>query len=435
MKVLNFNLFWDFFIFVLTAFCLIFIPVVIVFSIPYQIEFFHIEIVISIFFLWDIIQTLKNSQGDKEIIKIKTPLKKNQYIKLWFWFDLLAAIPFGVLFFVSGLLQQYNWLNIFLAIKIFKLISSVNKIQLNSNLIFFNPSIKRMVLLIFWILVVAHLIACGWILIASESMNHLNLKSKYIHALYWTITTLTTIGYGDITPSTDRQIIYVIVIEIIGAGMYGFIIGNIANLISNIDAAKSQFKDKIDRLNVFMKYREIPIDLQKQILTYFDYIWANQRGYDESIILKELPISLKTKVAMFLNRDIIQKVPFFKGANLSFIKEVILSLEPVFFLPGDEIVSKGDIGDEMYFISKGTVDVVSEDGSIVYATLTEGQFFGEIALLLTIPRTATVIARDFCDLYSLDQDAFNRVLEDFPEFEKTIRDLAEKRKQELVNKS
>ena len=84
----------------------------------------------------------------------------------------------------------------------------------------------------------------------------------------------------------------------------------------------------------------------------------------------------------------------------------------------------------MFFISRGSVDVVSADEKTVYATLTTGQFFGEIALLLSIPRTATIIAREYCDLYRLDKDKFDRVLTRHPEFAETIQELAERRRAE-----
>lgn len=262
--------------------------------------------------------------------------------------------------------------------------------------------------------------------------NNLDNVTRYIRSVYWTVTTLTTIGYGDITPVTNAQTMFVIIIEIMGAGMYGFIIGNIANLIANIDIAKAQYKEKLEKINTFMKYRNLPSPLQNRINEYYNYLWESRRGYDESSVLLDLPISLKTQVALYINKDIIAKVPIFKGAEEAFIKEVILNLEPVVFTPGDTIVYKGDIGFDMFFISKGSVDVVSEDESIVYATLTTGQFFGEIALLFSSPRTATIKAREYCDMYRLKKEIFDDILERYPDFEKQIKELADKRKAEIM---
>ncbi|RLD30378.1 MAG: hypothetical protein DRI73_10470, partial [Bacteroidetes bacterium] len=86
---------------------------------------------------------------------------------------------------------------------------------------------------------------------------------------------------------------------------------------------------------------------------------------------------------------------------------------------------------DMFFISKGSVDVVSADGSTVYATLSDGHFFGEIALLLSMPRTASIVAKGYCDLYSLDKETFERILGRYPAFAETIKELAETRREEI----
>ena len=85
----------------------------------------------------------------------------------------------------------------------------------------------------------------------------------------------------------------------------------------------------------------------------------------------------------------------------------------------------------MYFISRGEVDVTNQEGTVTYATLTSGQFFGEIALLLSTPRTATVKARGYCDLYILDKDTFDNILQRYPRFAKNVEELSDERRKEL----
>lgn len=89
----------------------------------------------------------------------------------------------------------------------------------------------------------------------------------------------------------------------------------------------------------------------------------------------------------------------------------------------------------MYFIARGQVQVVSDDGATVYATLKEGNFFGEIALLMSMPRTASVRAVDFTDLYSLDKDTFAGIVAHYPDFSDHIISLAEQRAKEIGQRS
>ena len=95
------------------------------------------------------------------------------------------------------------------------------------------------------------------------------------------------------------------------------------------------------------------------------------------------------------------------------------------------IVRAGEVGFDMFFISRGSVDVLSADETTKYATLTDGQFFGEIALLLSMPRTATIRAREYCDLYRLDKETFDRILVRYPSFKENIQELADARKKEV----
>jgi len=305
--------------------------------------------------------------------------------------------------------------------------AAVNRLK---NVQIVNPSLVRMAVLMFWILLTAHFVAVGWI--ALDAVDRLlPARSQYLQAIYWTSTTLTTIGYGDLTPVTAPQTIYTIFIQILGAGLYGFVIGNIASLIANIDVAKTQFREKLERINTFLRYRSIPPELQGRVNDYYEYLWNSRRGHEESTILDELPLSLRTQIAYHINSEIIEKVPIFQGAGDQLIRDVILNLQATVFLPDDYIVRKGETGREMYFISRGSVRVVSGDETTTYATLTDGQFFGEIALLLATERTATIRANDYCDIYRLDQETFNHIIERYPEFAEHIREHAELRRKEM----
>jgi len=100
------------------------------------------------------------------------------------------------------------------------------------------------------------------------------------------------------------------------------------------------------------------------------------------------------------------------------------------YSPGDWIVSSGDVGTEMYFISQGSVEVVVgreiADRKVV-ATLGEGGFFGEIALLFESKRTASIKAKTYCDLFVLRKSDLDKTLKSFPEQRVIISEMAEVR--------
>jgi glucose-6-phosphate 1-dehydrogenase len=127
-----------------------------------------------------------------------------------------------------------------------------------------------------------------------------------------------------------------------------------------------------------------------------------------------------------LNRETLEKVPLFEGADAVLLASLILALKPVVFQPGDLVIRKGEIGREMYLISRGQVDVIDGSGNVI-ATIGEGNFFGEISLLTSAPRNATVIAKSYCDFFVLDKFDFMRVLRDHPRFRSVIMEMAQLR--------
>ncbi len=426
----TFRIFWDNFVILLTVIIAFESPIMLIFNKPLTKDYIMFSLFITIIFLIDIAINFNTGYIEREQLVSNRRLISKNYLKTWFFFDVISVVPFELFSLVFPYARMIRVFRLLKLVRFFKLTRITQTIQQIKSKNVINPSILRMVILVFWIILSAHFIACIWIFLGYTS-EELTDGENYLRAIYWTMTTITTIGYGDITPKTNPQIVFTIMIQITGAGMYGFIIGNIANLIANIDIAKAQYRETMEKINTFMKYRNIPLPLQSKINNYYNYLWESRRGYDESLVLGQLPAALKTEVSLFLNKEIIQKVPLFKGANTGFIKQIILNLKPMVFTPGDYIVNKGDIGTEMFFISKGFVEVVSEDGKIVYATLTDGQFFGEIALLLSTPRTASIRTQTFCDLYSLDKETFEEILSMYPDFEKEVKELAERRKEEL----
>jgi glucose-6-phosphate 1-dehydrogenase len=126
------------------------------------------------------------------------------------------------------------------------------------------------------------------------------------------------------------------------------------------------------------------------------------------------------------NRESLEKVPLFQGADAVLLSSLIMALKPVVFQAGEVIMRKGDAGRELYLISRGEVEVVGDSGQVV-ARLGEGSVFGEISLLTSEPRSATIRAASYCDFFVLDKSDFIRVLRDRPHFLKAITEVAEAR--------
>ena len=105
-----------------------------------------------------------------------------------------------------------------------------------------------------------------------------------------------------------------------------------------------------------------------------------------------------------ITAGLIEQVPFFKSASAEFLRDIIPRLEARQFAPGETLVHEGDVGDEMYFLTKGQVEVLRGDPPRRLTVLREGSFFGELAILRDAPRAATIRAIGAVEVYALRRD-------------------------------
>jgi len=246
---------------------------------------------------------------------------------------------------------------------------------------------------------------------------------KYLISLYVTFTTLTTVGYGDITMRTTPELIFGIVMMALGASTFAVVVGNMAALLGKLDIRATAFKERMEDLDDFMHQENLPLDLRFRTRAFFEYGYNHSRDIPSSI--EELSMSLRTEVALHLYNDLITTVPFFRDCGKEFLTEVILRLKAQTLSPGDYLYEAGEYGDSMYFLIKGSVEVVLDDKNGVFAELREGSYFGENCVLgLADHRPVSVRAMTWCNLFCLTQDALEDCIAHHPEAHEHFRRLA-----------
>ncbi len=132
-----------------------------------------------------------------------------------------------------------------------------------------------------------------------------------------------------------------------------------------------------------------------------------------------------------INRETLQRLPLFEKGDSLFLGQISMALQPKAVAKDVTIITKGEVGDEMYLIFRGEVEVLDGKGNLI-ATLREGDCFGEMALLLSEPRNATVRAKSSCNLFVLGRAEFCRILRDHPHFAQAISDVVSARYQKSV---
>jgi len=127
-----------------------------------------------------------------------------------------------------------------------------------------------------------------------------------------------------------------------------------------------------------------------------------------------------------VTEDVLKQSPLFKEGDTVFLEQVIMALKPKQAVTGDRIITKGELGHELYLIEQGEVEVLDDAGNVL-KVLSDGDIFGEVGVLLSTPRNATVRARTPIDLYVLSKTDFSRILRDNPNFANAVQLVARER--------
>jgi F-box/leucine-rich repeat protein 7 len=125
--------------------------------------------------------------------------------------------------------------------------------------------------------------------------------------------------------------------------------------------------------------------------------------------------------------DRLRSFPLFLSAPDSFLAAIGTHLRPQLHQPHDYILTEGEHAKAMYWLVRGAVRVTSRDGESTYAELKPGAFFGEIGILMDIPRTATIIANTRSLVVRLNKEDLKKELPQYPDVERAIMDEAKER--------
>ena len=150
---------------------------------------------------------------------------------------------------------------------------------------------------------------------------------------------------------------------------------SVSSIIQIDDDADTKIRDKISAINAYMGARKLPPDLQKRIRNHFEYTWKRKTVYDEKEILYALPTSLRTRVALFLNQDLIRSVAFLRDLGCDCLALLVTELRPFRVGAGYWIFKQNSLGREMNFVAEGIVEVLGKKNKQL-TVLSRGAYFG-----------------------------------------------------------
>ncbi|KAH9361990.1 hypothetical protein HPB48_014929 [Haemaphysalis longicornis] len=355
--------------------------------------------------------------------------RRNYFRKFIFKMDVASLLPLDLLYYVYGvnpLLRLPRMLKASLP-QIQTFWDFFDRIDALAK----SPYVIRVFRTLLYMMYLIHLNTCAYYAISKYEGIGSNQfvfqggnKTAYVRCFYFAFKTATSIG-KNAKPSNELEYAYMTLSWLLGVFLFAFLIGQVRDIVATATQGRTQCRQAVDGCVRHLRRLGLPDDLQRRVRLWLNHTWAQKKTLDENSILATLPMKMKTDIAISVHYNTLAKVQFFQDCERSMLRDLVLKLQSVLFLPGDYICRKGEIGVEMYIVNKGVINVIGgENNNVVLATLTEGSVFGEVSLL-GLPgfnrRTADVLSVGFSNLFVLSKDDLNDVLHDYPDVEAMLR--------------
>lgn len=316
------------------------------------------------------------------------------------------------------------------------------------------------------IVLMAHYVACIWRSLSPPLLRPYPSRADDYAANFYAALQLLQ-GQG-LTTQTTQQNTFASYAILTGSVTLALVFGHVAILISNFNANSTSYQRKMEAVFSIMNKLQLPVLLRERIHEYYEYLWREYESLDGKIVgfSKGLTHTLGLEVALFKYMELVMHVPYWLDCSTDFQKQLILNLQVRVYLPDDFVIRQGEVGDEMYMINRGQCELVATDNKTttehpVYGStpmkpnqqqaekpgkpgtsqrrgswtarsqtvtarapppstgftsvLRQGQWFGEMALIMNHQRSADVRAAAYVEMCVLKREDFQTIITRYPE--------------------
>uniref|UniRef100_A0A671UQE6 Potassium voltage-gated channel, subfamily H (eag-related), member 5a n=1 Tax=Sparus aurata TaxID=8175 RepID=A0A671UQE6_SPAAU len=466
---------WDWVILILTFYTAIMVPYNVSFKTKQNnLVWLVLDSVVDVIFLIDIVLNFHTTfVGPAGEVVSDAKLIRMNYLKTWFVIDLLSCLPYDIInafenvdevselqkwdLFCSGFISLFWRLglsSLFSSLKVIRLLRLGRVARKLDHYLEYGAAVLVLLVCVFGL--VAHWLACIWYSIGDyevidETTNTIktdswlyqlalsigtpyryntsgtgqweggpNKDTLYISSLYFTMTSLTTIGFGNIAPATDGEKIFSVAMMMVGSLLYATIFGNVTTIFQQMYTNTNRYHEMLNNVRDFLKLYQVPKGLSERVMDFIVSTWAMSKGIDTDKVLSICPKDMRADICVHLNRQVFNDHPAFRLASDGCLRSLAVEFQTTHCAPGDLIFHIGESVDTLCFVVSGSLEVIQDDE--VIAILGKGDVFGDVFWKeSTMARAcANVRALTYCDLHVIRRDALMKVLEFYTAFANTF---------------
>ncbi|CAH8560596.1 unnamed protein product [Dicrocoelium dendriticum] len=447
LHYVTFKTTWDWMIFLLTGYTSVVVP----YTIAFEQDVIYGERVITVMdrivdivFFLDIVLSFHTTFVGPTGAVISDPvLIRLNYLKGWFMMDLIAGLPYSLLSGLSSK-QSRHTTNLLNALKVVRLLRLWRVLRKLDQYLEYVATI--LLIMIFCFILLAHWLACvwymvgmndikqnvyhGWIIhLMNETMGCRNWTAVihsedalpppsmlYMTSLYFTLSLVTSIGFGNVAANTTAEKIVSVIFMIIGAFVYATIFGNVTTILQQTHAARARLQQMMANVQDFLRIHSVPKELAERVIDYVTSTWSLTRGVDPETVLNNCPKDMKADLCVHLYREVFNEHPAFRLASESCLRALAVAFTTQHTAPSDLIFHQGESIDRLCFVVAGSLEVVQDDE--VVAILSKGDVFGQpVWKEVDVGQSAaSVRALTYGDLHCIKRESLLGVLKFYSAF-------------------
>lgn len=373
---------------------------------------------------------------DKLILNLK--VCSIHYLKSTFLLNVITGVPFSTFIYI----KEYPALRTLPLIRIIKLFrflekeSEVTRYKSTNAVLFFIKPVSvfkpfySFLEFFIGVFLFCHLSSCILIFLSTfdypnwlcdELISHPKKENKfylYTLALYFSLATIISVGYGDVTVTNKIERTYNIILMIFGVCLYSFAISIVSSLFEKLMEREKEENKRLYIAHEIKKSYPISNDLFERLIRYLNFTKSYNRN-NPSLLIESLPKHLKNKLMYKMNENSMRHLNFLKDKTYDFKYKAIQFLKQINYIKNEYVVQLNDMIDEIYMIKKGKLQLQKETGMnntvIKIIKLHQNEHFGEIYMTLGIAMPYDVIVESkFAELFYIKKSDFINLYEEFP---------------------
>jgi hypothetical protein len=326
-----------------------------------------------------------------------------------------------------------------LVLKLLRVLRLWEAHQLIRTHLYYISGKSQMFTLIVTLLTAIHFFACfGWLIgwrehvagVQSSWLDEFGLIDKsnaaqYFYMFYFMLSTVTTIGYGDIHAVTFAEMIFVIGCEVVGVFIYHYIVSTFVAIIT--DPSRQRFLARFRRVYRTFKWRNIPDSVLIYLLRYYEFVWNRDRNreffYENA--RKLMPEGLQKKIRLAIHLPLFSHLKTFCDiSDMDALEKFALAMKPRVFTPGDVLLQRGKISNSLFFVTCGRLGYHTENNEFVTGLdATNSCLVGENSMIYGKKEGYSLIAQSYVEALEITKEAFNAIVDSHPDLKNRKRML------------